>query len=236
MTLEEFEKASDRELRAKANECFTQVEVGGGLDKPHLYQKALFYMSEIERRKQGKANTVGFWLEILVIVLILGELIVGFVEGNKQAEVLTHLQSSFASTAATLTSVQGTMEAMNVSMQAQGGRASDIAVSITYSPINRHLVVTNTGRSDLKMLTYQYDGRRGPHFTPPQPLRKGHSYSEIETDSVKEFPSTSEEFSYLPFRVVLQKPDGENVYAETTLTVVRINDLLRISPGPTIVR
>jgi hypothetical protein len=121
MTLEEFEGASELELRAHANQSFTLAETRGGQDKVHLYQEAQFYISEIERRKQGKANTVSFWLEILVIALILGELVIGFYEGNEQAKIFSDLQESFASTAATLSSLERTSEAMNAAIQTQTG-------------------------------------------------------------------------------------------------------------------
>jgi hypothetical protein len=235
MTLEEFEKASEKDLRNLVNECFTKAETAGGLDKPNHHREAEFYMSEIERRKQGRANTLNFWMELIVIALILGEAVIAYWEGNKQAEVLTALQNSFAATAATLTSLQGTTEAMNAAIQRQSGQVSDVSVDITCSPIDKRLLITNTGKSDLLVLGYQFDGRRGPHFKPP--LHLGHGeFRDFPTETTKlNLPKPADgEPSYLPFRVSLQKADGTEFTSEATLSFTQVNDEVRVGCGPTL--
>ena len=235
MTLEEFEKASEKDLRNLVNECFTKAETAGGLDKPNHHREAEFYMSEIERRKQGRANTLNFWMELIVIALILGEAVIAYWEGNKQAEVLTALQNSFAATAATLTSLQGTTEAMNAAIQRQSGQVSDVSVDITCSPIDKRLLITNTGKSDLLVLGYQFDGRRGPRFKPP--LHLGHGeFRDFPTETTKlNLPKPADgEPSYLPFRVSLQKADGTEFASEATLSFTQVNDEVHVGCGPTL--
>ena len=89
MTLEEFEDATVAELRGQANDCFARATTVGTGDRPYLYAEAQFYMAEIERRKQGKANNLSFWMEVAVILLILGEIVIALGEGKGQASLIT---------------------------------------------------------------------------------------------------------------------------------------------------
>jgi hypothetical protein len=82
MMLDEFENATVSELRTQANNCFAQAVTAGTGDRPYLYAEAQFYIAEIERRKQGKANTISFWMELFVIVLILAEIVITLWEGK----------------------------------------------------------------------------------------------------------------------------------------------------------
>jgi hypothetical protein len=82
MTLEEFETATEQELRQKANECFAKSVNAGTGDKPYLYLEAQFYISEIQRREHERERLEDthiarrdFWLEVAVIGLILVEII-----------------------------------------------------------------------------------------------------------------------------------------------------------------
>jgi hypothetical protein len=85
-TFTEFEKAGRSELREWAKTC---------LDNAHEHQhsceetaallsEAQFYLAEIERRKNARIALRDLLLEIVVIVLIGGEIF----EGNKEAAVL----------------------------------------------------------------------------------------------------------------------------------------------------
>ena len=235
MTLDEFENANDAELRAQANRCFETAATAGGLDKPHLYQEAQFFMSEIERRKQGKANRLSFWLEIAVIVLILGELVIGFYEGSEQARILSDLQKSFASTAATLSSLQSTSEAMNAAIQSQTGHLSEVAISIGYSTAEKRLYVANTGKLDVQLIWYQFDGVRGHTFRPGITLVHGTSWN-VERDSTyARFEARSEEgkTTLLPFRVVVKNQRGAEFEAESTLSFMRVNAEVHVEPTVT---
>src|SRR6266404_5193359 len=212
MTLDEFERASEAELRAQANRCFESAATAGGGDKPHLYQEAQFYMSEIERRKQRRANTLSFWREISVIVLILGELLIGFYEGNEQARILTNLQKSSAATAATLSSLENTTNAMNAAIQIQTGHLSSVAVNVEYSDHEKRLHLVNTGKSDLRILWLQFDGVRGRKFRPGILFAHGSSWNVGQDSIYTRFETGAEEgkTTFLPLRVVLENQQGTN--------------------------
>jgi hypothetical protein len=162
MKLEEFERATEAELRKRANTCFDRAEVSGGLDKPYLYTEAQFYIGEIERRKQGKANTFSFWMEVAVILLILGEIVLGIYgtklaikQGNdadaymtKQNAILNQLNDNMAVTAKTLNSTLSTMQSMNDRLAVELGRMSQITVDLSMS--GTEMTISNQGNVDLQ--------------------------------------------------------------------------------------
>src|SRR5262245_48454968 len=84
MTLEEFEQATERQLRSHANDCLSRAE----------YPEARFYMDEIARRHEAKIVRRDLVLELIIVALIAGEIAFGAWEGRKQAEILQHIQTS----------------------------------------------------------------------------------------------------------------------------------------------
>jgi len=123
MRVEEFKQLSDAELRQRANECLAIVDVPSEyiVHAAKLLQAQL-YMNEISRRndekiaiRDGEMADRSFKMEIWVIVLIgieiligVGGIAFGFIEGNKQATILDDMKKSTAATAATL-QTQGTI-------------------------------------------------------------------------------------------------------------------------------
>jgi hypothetical protein len=113
MKVEDFEKATEIDLRGQANECFNRLHDSGSHETPALLIEARFYMDEIERRKQDKVAKRDFimgWLsiglEIIVILLIVLEL----VEGGKQSSALDAVANSARATAANIGSLQKEQE------------------------------------------------------------------------------------------------------------------------------
>lgn len=123
MTLEEFENASEQELRQRANDCFARSVNAGTGDKPYLYLEAQFYINEIQRRQhegeRGEDTRIAnrdFWLDVFIIVLILAEIgigiwgiVISIREGREQAQliktqtdILGNLRASTESTAKAL--------------------------------------------------------------------------------------------------------------------------------------
>jgi hypothetical protein len=102
MRAEEFAKATEQDLRRKANECFEELDISGKHEKPALFIEAQFYMDEIERRKQDKVANRDLFLEIVVIVLIALELYFGITGGSQQLAALQKLQTSTSDTATVL--------------------------------------------------------------------------------------------------------------------------------------
>ncbi len=125
MDLEEFEKASETELRQKANEYFSKLNTGP-LDWPAHLLAAKFYTDEIERRAHAKDRKYDIWvsrrdlfLEIVVIVLIGAELYFGWKGGNDQLTVLNNMQTSTNKTVETLTAVHDSLETQRKTLKAE---------------------------------------------------------------------------------------------------------------------
>jgi hypothetical protein len=88
-------------------------------------EQARVWLTNRSRSRQRRER-ITFALEILVVLLILGEILLSLWDGHlqsqdfdKQQQVLTNLQNSSAATAKTLTSLQSATESMNTILQMQ---------------------------------------------------------------------------------------------------------------------
>jgi hypothetical protein len=99
MNTEEFEKATEKDLRRKANECFDKLKDSGSHEHPALLLQAQFYLGEIERREHDRVAKRDLVLELVVILLIGFELYFGITGGNAQIGVLQKLDKSTSQTA-----------------------------------------------------------------------------------------------------------------------------------------
>jgi hypothetical protein len=111
MKTEEFENATEKGLRSKANECFEKLNDSGSHERPALLLEAKFYLDEIERRKQDRVARRDLLLELIVIVLIGLELYFGIAGGNQQLAALQKLDVSTSHTAEALTMLASTLHA-----------------------------------------------------------------------------------------------------------------------------
>jgi hypothetical protein len=117
MKAEEFENATPRDLRRKANECFEMLENSGSHEKPALLIEAQFYLDEIEHRKQDKVAFRDLILELVVIFLIALELYFGITGGNQQLNVLKQLGASTGATASAMSSLAEEQKALLAAIQ-----------------------------------------------------------------------------------------------------------------------
>jgi hypothetical protein len=131
MNLEQLSTMTEAELQANANEHLERLDVpmvvSSATETHKQYQiaQAQIFLAELDRRKQAKERIESekiaardYKLELWVIGLIGAELllalvgiIVGWVEGSKQMDVLDKLNKSSAETVATLTTLQKEQEA-----------------------------------------------------------------------------------------------------------------------------
>jgi hypothetical protein len=118
MKTEEFENATQKDLRRKANECFEKFENSGSHEKPALLIEAQFYLDEIEHRKQDKVARRDLILELVVIALIALELYFAITGGNQQLKVLNQLETSTGATASALSELGEAQKAMLATIQA----------------------------------------------------------------------------------------------------------------------
>ncbi len=125
MNTADFEKATEIELRRKANECLNRLDDSGSHEKPSLLIEAQFYIGEIERRKQDKIANRDLFLELVVIVLIALELYFGITGGNQQLGVLQKLDTSSGETAAALGTLAEEQKAMRATIEEVNRRVQD---------------------------------------------------------------------------------------------------------------
>jgi hypothetical protein len=185
MTLEEFERTTEQELRQKANECFAKSETAGTGDKPYLYLEAQFYIGEIERRhhsKEGKQDRRtalrDFVLEIVVILLIGGEIWLAYKQGkdedllmDKQNGVLQKLEDSSSATAGTLTALETTTDAMSKAVEAQLAIANGLQVQIDFENVSKRMRVRNTGNTNITLYGRRFLWQNEPASLEKQPIK-----------------------------------------------------------------
>jgi hypothetical protein len=127
MNIEQLSTMSENDLHARANAHLELLdrENLSEMTRQHHVSQAQFYLAELDRRKQTQERTESgriaqrdYTLEKWVIGLIGAELVLavvaivfGWVEGNKQMNVLDKLNKSSAETATTLTAVRQAQEA-----------------------------------------------------------------------------------------------------------------------------
>lgn len=120
---------TDEELLQQADECFIDIEKSDSWQEMHTAKllRAQLFMNELDRRDNNrvaardfKMAKQSFWMEFWVIVLIGLELIIavaglwyGIQEGNKQVNILNHMDQSAAATADILQRQGKILETMN---------------------------------------------------------------------------------------------------------------------------
>ena len=127
MDLEQLSTMTEAELQTRANQHLEQLDnkFVSEMEKEHHVSQAQFLLTELDRREQAKERIKSekiavrdYKLELWVIGLIGAELllafvgiIVGWVEGSKQMDVLDTLNKSSGETAARLATLQKEQEA-----------------------------------------------------------------------------------------------------------------------------
>lgn len=162
MTFAEFEVADAEQLREKAKGCFDAAHKAGHSwgGTAALLQEAQFYMTELERRESHFTGRRDFGMELIVIVLILGELFFSWIayrEGQQQSVVLQHLQDSSASTADTLKTLKSTMELMNQNIQTQLDLDNQVLLEVEGFD-GKSLAFANTGRTKIGVYGSKFRG------------------------------------------------------------------------------
>jgi hypothetical protein len=159
MTVDEFEKSTEDELRREANVLLGQAAQAGPLDRPGYFLQAQVYLDEIRRRHDDRIATRDLKLELVIIALICVEIAIGGFEiwqgvqdardSRQQAAVMSNLQDSSATTAKTLEALQRTSEAMGDAIQKQLALASTVHLGVAFDLANARIVLTNTSSNDV---------------------------------------------------------------------------------------
>jgi hypothetical protein len=168
LRLQNIKKMSKEDLDTAIGNCFEYAPEATPIDRLAVLQEAQFYARELERRDDTFIAKRDLWLEIIVIVLITMELLLGFYQERQQSksaeqqqQVLVNLQASSASTANALGTLASTTEKMNQAIQTELGLNYGVTVEFAVDKQTDGFSVKNTGKTDLS-----FWGVEGPNHVP----------------------------------------------------------------------
>jgi hypothetical protein len=157
MRAEELDSLSEEELRQKTNDTFVAAEglnihIGHNYsEKLRLQLEAQYYLSLVARKRDDRTAKRDFWMEVAVIVLISIEIILSVVfgllaihEGNQQAKVLAHMDSSSASTATAMSQAMTQLQHLADEQKRSADRLEEVSANVQAS--------ADAARSQLKIL------------------------------------------------------------------------------------
>jgi hypothetical protein len=260
MNLHELSNMSELELQARANQHLEQLDnrFASDMEKEHHVSQAQFFLAELDRRKQAKERLEGekiaardYKLELWVIGLIGAELIlalvgivVGWVEGSKQMDVLDKLNKSGAETVATLTTLQKEQEAaletqkhtlenitaMNDALQDETD--FHLTEAIQYSggatgPNHQEVDFANMGGIILLFCGSKFGNDAPTMRQRPTSLNPGGSVPFDITRLVDKTMGVATQAS-IPFELYLQRLNGTKYVAKGTIQVNRNNNVTYI--------
>jgi hypothetical protein len=152
MQLKEIEKLTKKQLRQRVDDEFALADEKG----PAYLAKAQFYMRELEHRRDSWVSRRDLFLELVVIVLIGGELYMSYTGGiqqdrqfKSQQTVLGNMETSSGETLRAITAERQTMEAMRISLERQVELYYDVQINAFYSEATQKLILTNSGRANV---------------------------------------------------------------------------------------
>jgi hypothetical protein len=173
MYLELVEKMSKKQLREHINTLFAEAQ-NPGLDRSSRYSQAQFYMRELEHRHDSWISLRDLLLEIVVILLIGGEILLGYCQGSDEAkaaalqyQVLTTLQTSSGATADRLVEAKNALKTLNDKLQAEIDLYYEPSITLEYfQQFGFHRMrVSNNGRTRISI--FGVKGGRPPRKNSP---------------------------------------------------------------------
>ena len=157
-SLRVIDKMSRAELKNAIIMCFEYAPDATPIDRLAVLQEAQFYMRELENRRDSRTSLRDLILEIVVIMLIGGEIILGYYHGRNEAtasaleyQVLTNLQTSSSATASTLTELQATSKQMNEAVQNELAVAYEVSLNVKFDITSDQIIITNEGRTRVSL-------------------------------------------------------------------------------------
>jgi hypothetical protein len=155
--LEDFENLTDLELRQKAMECFEGADSMQTLVGSTLLREAKFYLDEIERRNDAFRSRRDFWLEIIIISLIIIEIAFSYVSFRETPKEIAALE----------TTAQNLQELDQVTKQ-QLAVYRDIAIDVFWDTSSQLMNVTNYGNTTVDIFGLRFGS--GKKMMIPQPF------------------------------------------------------------------
>lgn len=158
LKLENISKMSKEELRIAIAAALEHARESSPIDRLAMLQEAQFYTRELEHRHDSRISLRDLVLEIVVILLIGGEILLGYRQGRDEAEasalerqVLSHLEESSAATAGSLTALQETSKQMNEAVQKELAFSYEVSLNVKFDITSDRIIITNEGRTNVAL-------------------------------------------------------------------------------------
>ena len=240
MTVEEFEKATEKELRTKANECLVRAAGTGFLDRPGLLLEAKFYLDEIKQREDNKIVRRDLRLELVIIALIglelllgIGGIIVGGREATEQAGLLAKLQTSAEATTATIDHLAKITDDMSKSVQTELALNYAVSVDVSYQMGDGKIYIKNSGRTDITMWGNRFS--RYAQAMEPTPLLVPQNgvvsvYQMVVRNDFSMVPPSeaATPATVFPFEIYLQNSQGREYVAKVAFVAKKTGENLQV--------
>jgi hypothetical protein len=138
--LEDYENWNKKKLRQIINACFEHAPDAEPVDRLAVLLEAQFYTREMERRSDSWISRRDFFLEIVVILLIGWEVLMGYKQD--------HLQNQTAQT----------MGVMNIALQQQLALFYEVSVTPLWDGTTKKITVVNNGRTNIALWGSKFAG------------------------------------------------------------------------------
>jgi hypothetical protein len=202
-------------------------------ERTKLLLEAQSYWAEIDRRDAARVSNRDFWLEIIVIGLILFEVCVDVwglrkegIEFGRQQTVLTNLEKSSEATANAMVALQKTMETMNGGIRSQLSLNYELSVGLVMNRGDWALGVTNRGRTNITLWGQKVATEPRHMLSAPLTITPG------ETQDVDFFPFFDKmtagvapplaRVKTIPITVLLRSENGREYTAECAFEASRL--------------
>ncbi len=235
LTVKEIGKLSRRELQARADESFALADEKG----PAYLMQAQFYVRELEHRRDSWVSRRDLFLEIVVIILIAGELYMSHRQSiqqdtqfKEQQTVLGNMEKSSKETLGALVAERQTMGAMNTALQKQLGLFYEMSIDVLYDDPKKSINLLNVGHTNITLWGMRFfggkplidgEGRTIVANGGGWEFRIGDQYTFLE----KTFPNGQR--GELPFELYLKNERGEEFVAHCYLGTMWNKDALSLS-------
>jgi hypothetical protein len=200
LTLEQLRRLSDEEVTQQVNARLVPfgAPVQGAFVQPADFLAAQYYVSELDRRENRRANAerdriethrhrVNLAIEGLIVVLIGAEIVLSILGGRQQSRqaakeleafgnmqtVLANLQKSSQATADNLKQLTAVTETMNGAIQTQVELFYDVEVNVLYQESTNRLMVVNQGRTNVTLWGFRIGAGKADIFERGQIISPG---------------------------------------------------------------
>jgi hypothetical protein len=258
LTLQQLRALNDEQVAARVNERLAPQGVGiQNFVQPADFLAAQFYVNEIERREnlrvnaerdrvEAKRRRIDLGLELLIVVLIGIEIVLGIFAGRQQSQqaakeleafgnmqtVLANLQNSSQATADSLAAVKGTMESMNASLQREVGLFYDVQLAVYYDNEKKELTFGNSGRTTLALWGTKVGDQNPNYEGESRIITPGQGYvfrdkGELQATLQSKFPKGSG--GLVPLEIYVKNERNEEFIAQSYFALTWNGDKLVVN-------